>query len=416
MATIGGPNVERGGLVFGYDTGYGVADNGTATRYYPGKPTSNSLETDANWTYEGTNLTSPDDFPVPLPKGVKFHIASKHNSINWTDACRNYTDSYAAGTNITVSGWHMFHSTDTSMTMNGRNRLAWHYSKDGVSTYGGTIYTATEWNKWYYFSHTFSSTGVTTNLRVEDGGYDYYLDAADAAKTTQYYCNLQIEVGTNIPSPYTLGTRSSTQSLIDLKRTTDIDVSNISFDSTGQPEFDGTNDAIQLPTSLVGNLSTAELTVEAVVYHTAWGGASSSRPYIANWNTWNPTTPNQRGFILRTFTTEQFPRFWYCWGASYANVPSSTSMSLNQFHHVVGVFKKDSYAKIYLDGVETGNTTSGTGNHLVYDDTIGTRIGYGTINTGRFVGELPIIKIYNQALSAQEVKQNYNAYKSRFNI
>jgi hypothetical protein len=41
MSTTGGPNIERDGLVFGYDTGYGVADNNTATRFYPGEPTTN---------------------------------------------------------------------------------------------------------------------------------------------------------------------------------------------------------------------------------------------------------------------------------------------------------------------------------------------------------------------------------------
>ena len=44
--------------------------------------------------------------------------------------------------------------------------------------------------------------------------------------------------------PFVNGTRSSTASLIDLKETTDIDVSNVSFDSTGQPTFDGTSDYI----------------------------------------------------------------------------------------------------------------------------------------------------------------------------
>ena len=406
MATTGGPNVERGGLVFGYDTGYGVADNGTATRYYPGKPTSNSLETDANWTYEGTNLTSPDDFPVPLPKGVKFHIASKHNSINWTDACRNYTDSYAAGTNITVSGWHMFHSTDTSMTMNGRNRLAWHYSKDGVSTYGGTIYTATEWNKWYYFSHTFSSTGVTTNLRVEDGGYDYYLDAADAAKTTQYYCNLQIEVGTNIPSPYTLGTRSSTQSLIDLKRTTDIDVSNISFDSTGQPDFDGSDDH-----GIITN------------FPHIWNGSVSVEA-VAMWH------DDTRSVIFGNFdqgsgghdiNIEKLSsgRLRFYWDRGARDVTSSNNVVTtngSSYHHCV--FVRDSTNnnfKFYVDG-ELVTTVSNAGSGIT---STGSTFRFGSdTRTGSTVhnGAIPVLKLHNKALTTVEVKQNFRAYKNRFNL
>jgi hypothetical protein len=33
-----------------------------------------------------------------------------------------------------------------------------------------------------------------------------------------------------------------------------------------------------------------------------------------------------------------------------------------------------------------------------------------------FTGEIPVAKYYNKALSAQEVQQNFKAYKNRFNI
>jgi hypothetical protein len=36
--------------------------------------------------------------------------------------------------------------------------------------------------------------------------------------------------------------------------------------------------------------------------------------------------------------------------------------------------------------------------------------------TDHLNGELPIVKLYNIALSANQVKQNYNQYKSRFNL
>ena len=60
-----GPKVTNDNLVFGYDTGYGVADNTTATRFYPGEPTTNVLtaanaSTTASWSasnYGGSSLT-----------------------------------------------------------------------------------------------------------------------------------------------------------------------------------------------------------------------------------------------------------------------------------------------------------------------------------------------------------------------
>lgn len=51
-----GPNTVKDGLVFGYDTGYGVADNSTATRFYPGEPaTNNSILAAYTWNGDGGN-------------------------------------------------------------------------------------------------------------------------------------------------------------------------------------------------------------------------------------------------------------------------------------------------------------------------------------------------------------------------
>jgi hypothetical protein len=35
---------------------------------------------------------------------------------------------------------------------------------------------------------------------------------------------------------------------------------------------------------------------------------------------------------------------------------------------------------------------------------------------GEFNGQIPIVKIYNRALTADEVKRNFNGIRSRFNI
>ena len=400
-----GPNPVNDGLVFGCDTGYGIADNSTATRFYPGKPTSNALETEVNWIYLGTNITNPADYPVALPAEVDFQKGASQGSISWSDACRNYADSYSAGTKITVSGWHMFYSTDTSLTMNSRDRLGWHYSKDGVSTYGGTIYTATQWNKWYYFSSTFSSTGVTTNLRVEDGGADYYRSSEDAAKTTQYYCNLQIEVGTDIVSPYVKGTRSSTASLIDLKRATNIDVSNVSFDSTGQPTFDNTSDRITMPNSSVFN-HTSELSIEAWVKFDG-----NSEDFIfekGNVNTQYSLFSHGTDIVFRTI---------HAGVSGYHTLsPSKTTAGITngQWHHIVGSWD-GSTKRIYVDGVDKASVSKSgalttTSNGAAIGSFGGTSSGY------YFGGDIAIVKIYDKGLSAAEVKQNYNSQKNRFDI
>jgi len=409
-----GPHIIKDGLVFGYDTGYGIADNSTATRFYPGKPTSNALETEANWIYIGANITNPADYPVALPAEVDFQKGASQGGISWSDACRNYVDSYSAGTKITVSGWHMFYSTDTSLTMNSRDRLGWHYNKDGVSTYGGTIYTATQWNKWYYFSSTFSSTGVTTNLRVEDGGADYYRSSEDAAKTTQYYCNLQIEVGTDIVSPHVLGTRSSTASLIDLKETTDIDVSNVSFDSTGQPTFDGTNDYISIDVdSWIRSVNS--VTVEGVVIIPS-GASLSGGPWAIL--TDHSTSSAKDGFWWHMSLGGGYTYFRVedaVSGEQGITFSGATPFASGNTYHIVTIVGLNS-VKIYVNGVlsksytPTFNWANISASHTASLFIGRTFPGYWLNSTN------PVVKVYDTALTEAEIKQNYNAYKNRFDI
>jgi hypothetical protein len=41
MGTFVGPDLTNENLVYGYDTGYGIANVTTGTRFYPGEPTTN---------------------------------------------------------------------------------------------------------------------------------------------------------------------------------------------------------------------------------------------------------------------------------------------------------------------------------------------------------------------------------------
>ena len=68
-------------------------------------------------------------------------------------------------------------------------------------------------------------------------------------------------------------------------------------------------------------------------------------------------------------------------------------------------------AKIYLNGVQdaTGTLSLVTPSDLAFE------IGGDTTLTGRwFNGKIPLCRVYNKALTADEALQNYSAQKSRF--
>ena len=70
-------------------------------------------------------------------------------------------------------------------------------------------------------------------------------------------------------------------------------------------------------------------------------------------------------------------------------------------------------ARLYLNGVQTGSTTSG--GPVTLNSTEPLRIG-GRVQTPNFEGNIASTQIYNRALTASEVQQNFNALRGRFGI
>ena len=91
---------------------------------------------------------------------------------------------------------------------------------------------------------------------------------------------------------------------------------------------------------------------------------------------------------------------------------STTVLSTSNYYHVV-ISKSPSNGTIYVNGVAEDSHTP----TLPAAAWTGTwKIGARQNNTFWFNGELPLMKVYNRALTAQEVRANYNAIKGRFNI
>ena len=91
----------------------------------------------------------------------------------------------------------------------------------------------------------------------------------------------------------------------------------------------------------------------------------------------------------------------------------STPMSYNTFTYVCGVYGDSGLMKLYINGelkqstsVPTGSTTSNLNLN------IGSRGGVDLFWRGRIAST----HIYNRALSASEVLQNYNALKGRYGL
>jgi hypothetical protein len=93
-------------------------------------------------------------------------------------------------------------------------------------------------------------------------------------------------------------------------------------------------------------------------------------------------------------------------------IPASVSgvaLSTGVWHQLV-VVRNITNISWYKNGVSLGSTTTSDGVNIV--SSIGSYIG----GTYALDGNIASVQIYNKALSAQEVLQNYNAQKSRFGL
>ena len=100
-------------------------------------------------------------------------------------------------------------------------------------------------------------------------------------------------------------------------------------------------------------------------------------------------------------------------GWIYTNLPSTFTYTANTTYHIVVTVQSGGQAKMYINGILNNSTNIGSGT----TPSVPLYIGRFTGASGyEIAGTLPVVKIYDRALSSSEVKQNYNKYKTRFNL
>jgi hypothetical protein len=244
------------------------------------------------------------------------------------------------------------------------------------------------------WSGTIGNTGTANQPNGIIGFTVWYNNGTNNTNHFIKVSNVQIEKIAHA-TPFVNGTRSSTASLIDLKRTTSINVSNLSFDSTGQPAFDGTDDILNTGLLSGRNPATDPFTIEAIVKSDTTSGNHM-------WLDVNGNGSNQRFYCAHASVGSSTPMGIQNSGWSHS-IPQDTN-----YHHYV-ITMNGSTATLYNNGT-SHSSKSYTSYTLPNNIQAGGRSGY------RWVGKIPVFKIYNQALTPDQVKQNYNAYKKRFNI
>lgn len=100
-------------------------------------------------------------------------------------------------------------------------------------------------------------------------------------------------------------------------------------------------------------------------------------------------------------------------GSGQIGPEAATMPSLNQWHMATGTWD-GSNVKLYIDGVLVGSV-AGSGTYPSTFDTSTFKIGYG-YGSEYFTGYISKVQLYDRALSATEIMQNFNALRERYNI
>ena len=163
--------------------------------------------------------------------------------------------------------------------------------------------------------------------------------------------------------------------------------------------FDGSNDYTLLSNGILSG--SGDFTVNQFLSHTS--------------GTIGTTFGNFTSGNLQVFYGTNFIGMWLNNTSTYLGTsPWNTTLSdYTTMPVMITALRSGTTTRFYINGIlkKTGSSS----------DTIGTasaqfRVGINTINTEAFNGKIFNTQIYNRALSATEILQNYNATKGRYGL
>ena len=372
------PAIVRDGLVLCLDAG--------AVRSYPifrgsNLITNGEFTTDTTgWAgYGGTTVsrvTASSDPGVP--------------SGGTDDYCLKVSGTFMAYDPIsTTTGKHYFvrlRGYDAS----GGNSLKISNTSDGASLTGVSSVTVSG-AEWKTYTSSFIAEGTTTYIRVganSGGGGVSYWDKIEVYEAV--WADLTGQGGDGVING----------------------IDGLSAESgaggTKSFDFDGSSDYISLDTSAYDAVKGGEITVGAWIKRDVDSGV-----YDGIVSTHVNTA---EGFAL-LISGAHDTLFWQFDGTSgQINTSSAITIELNKWYYVVGTYSGGTL-NTYVDGSPDEQGTASSATVLGGTDLpifVGAqRSGLGVMGAP-FNGKIAIVHMYNRALTAAEIQQNYRTHKGRF--
>ena len=273
------------------------------------------------------------------------------------------------------------------------------YGPSGYITEGGLLSPSRMedlGDGWVHGWGTFTTNAATTML------YGYLFHYQYATQNKVQVAGIMLTQGTQVLRPNQFlvpqASRSNTQSLLPLISNSSLSVSDVSFNPSGSMFFDGTNDTIGTPSNSNNNIA-GNITMELVLNRTAGSAAAVAMHKELQYTLYIASNGDISYADSSNWSYSNFGFF-------------PAGLTTGVFHHVVAT-KNGSTVTIYVDGnvvvsQSFGSAITQTNNNLY--------IGSYDNSSAYFTGEIPVSRIYNRGLTPGEVLNNFNHYKTKYNI
>ena len=377
------PKVVTNGLVFYYD-------QANTKKSWLGAPTTNLQSTPATSNYGQYGpfvpaITQSDT--VPTTYGTSRNVLRVRCDLDIWGPCFYWVPpALTAGTMYTVSFYaRTIDIASASMRFSNQN---------GSGDENNLSHSHTITTQWQRYTYT-NTLNVAKNV--------YYVWGTNGA--TLEFADFQIGAS-SWATPFVNGTRSNTQAILDITNNYTITANNLNYNNDNTFNFNGSNSNLDSPPPNIGNFSidivakwTSSLSDVFACGTEPMGSGISGGTYIK-------THIQSNGMFTDLYSPQVLGGGW-----KSGNVVSG-SFTTNTTYNIT-IVNSGTIWYYYSNGVYLGS----------YDHTY--LANTGSSRTGIFRNHVQIVgnagyvyayKQYNQALTAQQVQQNFAAQRGRYGI
>ena len=396
MGVAAGPKVVTEGLVFSLDVGNVFKSTDSTVNNFL---QNGSFAGGLGVTYEGES--NPTNTIVELKNPGDSNYVLRQNGSN-TEYQMNIDGgaqgTLSANTQYVMSGWYAkspdYNGGDTMFHARAFSSSGAHISTgNGIGT---LLYSIEVGGLTWEYRYQTISTPVDYS-----GDFDWYMGYGTTNTTGyRYYTGLKVEEG-------------SFPSLVDLSRNgNDANLINgVGYNSgnLGSLVFDGVNDY-----SLISLNNPGGDWVHSIEF---WMNMNQNQSAISiRQDPFQIGTPSISRYSAVDISNNNFNWYFY---SNDCRVTTNLFVA-NTWYHIgltyAGGGATSTNKQLYVNGVNVPFNTSGSANlNIPANSTLSIGRDHGR-TTAHFNGKISNFKIYNRALTPQEIQQNFNALRGRFGI